>query len=264
VDKALKHRVNAARVAVRSQVEFFNKLRGQVASDWKADETRVTFADFAISEKILTELGRDFPGDQFLSEESVLPDEKVSVESRYLWILDPIDGTNNYALGMPSCAISLALLKDGDPVYGFIYDGSSDQMLEGGPGKGIRIDGRKYSPPQRDFDRKSGIVAVHFPLHGGRSGMLTELLEGYRLRSLGSAALHLAYVALGRIDGSLDEKVQIWDIAAAICLLLAAGMEIRFLDASPFPLQSFQMKGPSLRYFAGTPEFLERMENWLG
>jgi myo-inositol-1(or 4)-monophosphatase len=264
VDTALRHRVNAARVAVRGQVDFFNQLRGQVDSEWKADETRVTFADFAISEKIITGLGRDFADDQFLSEESVLPDELIPVEAKYLWVLDPIDGTNNYALGMPSCAISLALLKEGKPVYGFIYDGSTNQLVEGGPGHGIRIDGRKHVSPKRTFDRKSGIVALHFPLPEGRSGILAELLDGYRIRSLGSAALHLTYVALGRVDGSFDEKVRLWDIAAGVCLLLAAGMEIRFLTDDPFPVHGFHMNSPSLRYFAGSPAFLAKMENWLG
>jgi myo-inositol-1(or 4)-monophosphatase len=245
-------------------VDFFNKLRGQVSSEWKADDTRVTFADFAISEKVFAELNRAFPGDQFLSEESVLPDEAIPLESRYLWVLDPIDGTNNYALGMPSCAISLALLKDGLPVYGFIYDGSTDQLVEGGAGRGIRINGRKFTAPERSFDRKSGIVALHFPLGQGRAAQLSGMLEHYRVRSLGSAALNLAYVALGRVDGALDECVRLWDLAAAVCLLEASGLEIRFLDESPFPVKSLQLKGPVLRYAAGVPAFLEKVENWLG
>lgn len=264
MDKALRHRVNAGRVAVRSQVDFFNKLRGQVASEWKADDTRVTFADFAISEKIFHELTRAFPDDQFLSEESVLPDEAIPVESRYLWILDPIDGTNNYALGMPSCAISLALLKDGQPIYGFIYDGSTGQLVEGGPGKGIRIDGRKFTAPERIFDPKSGIVALHFPLAPGRASGMEGLLEGYRVRSLGSAALNLTYVALGRVDGAIDECLRLWDLAAAASLLAASGRELRFLGESPFPVKSLQLKGPVLRCMAGVPAFLGKAEKWLG
>jgi len=264
VDKALRHRVNAARVAVRNQVDFFNQLKGQVASDWKADDTRVTFADFAISEHLFSELRRSFAEDDYLSEESVPMDEVVTIESRYAWILDPIDGTNNYALGMPSCAISLALLKAGNPVYGLIYDGGTGELLEGGPGHPVLVNGRKVHPLPGKFDLRDGLVALHFPLPEGRVGQLKPLLERYRIRSLGSAALHLAYVALGRIDGSMDERVRAWDIAAAVCLVLAAGLEIRYPDGNPFPLRQVDMQGAFIRYLAGTPAFLQSMENWLG
>jgi len=264
VDKALKHRVNAARVALRNQTEFFSNLRGQVSSEWKADDTRVTFADFAITEKLFAELRRSFPGDQLLSEESVPMDEVVELDSRYAWVLDPIDGTNNYALGMPCCAISLALLKEGRPVYGLIFDGGTGELLEGGPGQPLRVNGRKVTRLPGNFDRRGGMVALHFPLPAGRARQLEYLMEHYRVRSLGSAALHLAYVALGRIDGALDERVRPWDIAAAVCLLEAAGVAIHYLDEQPFPLQKLEMQGPFIRYMAGTTDFLKSMENWLG
>ena len=104
----LKHRVNAARVAVLDQVEFFTRYFGEVNSEWKPDDTRVTFADFAISERIIAELRSSFPEDDFCSEESNPQDECITLSGKYAWILDPIDGTNNYALGIPMCAISLA------------------------------------------------------------------------------------------------------------------------------------------------------------
>ena len=261
MDKALRHRVNAARVAVRNQVAFFDEWHGQVTSDWKADDTRVTFADFAITEKLFAELRRSFPEDQFISEETVIPDEEVAIESRYLWILDPIDGTNNYALGMPSCAISLALFKDGWPLYGLVYDGGTGELLEGGPRQSLLVNGRRFIPLEQAFPAGSGLIALHFPLPEHRVRDLHGLLHRYRVRSLGSAALHLAYVALGRLDGVLDEKIRIWDIAAGTCLLQASGRQIRFLGGDPFPLTRFSMKDPHLRYFAGNPAFLAEMEN---
>lgn len=256
--------MNAARVAIRNQTAFFQQQLGQVASEWKADETRVTFADFAISEKICSELGRTFADDQILSEESGPMDEVIPVDSRYTWILDPIDGTNNYALGLSSCAISLALLKQGVPVYGLIYDGSRDELIEGGPGHGLRINNRKFVPPLRPEAGKDQIVALHFPLTPNRASQLAPLLESVRIRSLGSSALHLAYVALWRLDGAIDEKVRVWDIAAAVALLEAGGRSIRYLSGSPFPMTTFALQGPYLQYVAGSPEFLTRTENWLG
>jgi len=233
---------------------------GRVSSDWKADDTRVTFADFAISEKLFAELRGSFATDQFISEESHPLDETILLDTKYVWILDPIDGTNNYAIGMPGCAISLALLKDGMPAYGMIYDGGTGELIEGGPMHGVRIDGRKVTPPARTFDTRTGMVALHFPLPKGRTEALKPLLESYRVRSLGSAALHLAYVALGRLDGAIDERVRLWDIAAAACLLEAAGLKIRYLDGSPFPVKSLAMSGPFIRYIAGNESFLSYVE----
>lgn len=264
MDTALRHRVNAARIAVRNQAGFFQELFGQVASEWKADETRVTFADYAITEKLFAELRRTFSEDQFLSEESVPMDEVVELNSRYVWILDPIDGTNNYALGMATCAISLALLKEGVPIYGIVYDGSTGQLVEGGPGHGIRIDGRKFKPVKRVFDERSSIIGLHFPLPENRAAALAPLIEKYRVRSLGSAALQLLYVALGRIDASIDEKVRIWDIAGAVAILGAAGIEIHFLSEPPFPCNQLDMQASFIRYIAGSKEILTQLENWLG
>ena len=260
----MRHRVNAARVAIRNQTAFFTQQHGHVISEWKADDTRVTFADFAISEKIPGELRKDFPEDQFFSEESVFIDEEVPLTSRYAWVLDPIDGTNNYALGMPSCAISLALLKQGQPLYGLVYDGSTRELIEGGPGFSLLINGKKHLHPGRPFEARTSIVGLHFPLPAGRAGQLRELMESYRIRSLGSAALHLTYVALGRLDGSLDEKVRLWDVAAAHALIQSAGLGIEYLDGSPFPVVSFGMGEGHLRYLAGSPGFLAAMQNWLG
>jgi len=264
MDTALRHRVNAARVAIRHQTEFFKKQLGQVASEWKADDTRVTFADFAISENLFAELRHSFPDDQFFSEESGPLDEVVPVESRYAWILDPIDGTNNYALGLSSCAISLALLKQGSPVYGLIYDGSTDELLEGGSGNGILVNGRKHVPTQKEAGDHCRIVALHFPLPENRSTQLSQLLETTRVRSLGSAALHLAYVALGRLDGAIDEGIRLWDIAAAVALLEAGEASIKYLSGDPFPVDTLERQGASIRYVAGQDSFIKAVENWLG
>ena len=130
-DSGLRHRINAGRVAVRDQIAFFGRQFGQVASEWKEDDTRVTFADFAISEKLFAALRRDFAGDDFCSEESSPLDEELVLDADFGWMVDPVDGTNNYALGFPICAISLALLHRGTPVYGF-YDHSTGFLYEVG------------------------------------------------------------------------------------------------------------------------------------
>src|SRR5580700_9163173 len=105
----LVSRIEAAQRAVLSQTELFHREFGRAKSNWKTDGTRVTPVDIAISENIFRELGALFPGDQFFSEELADAGAPIPATARLAWVLDPIDGTNNYALGIPYCAISLGL-----------------------------------------------------------------------------------------------------------------------------------------------------------
>ncbi|MDP0499216.1 MAG: inositol monophosphatase family protein [Verrucomicrobiota bacterium JB022] len=264
MDKVLRHRVNAGRVAVQQQVDFFRKQFGQVPSEWKEDETRVTFADFAISERVFTELRNSFPEDDYCSEESNPLDEVSTLHARYAWVLDPIDGTNNYALGIPFCAISLALLKDGVPVYGILYDFSQDWILEGGPGHGLWRNGKRFTPPPHAFERKDGVVGLHFPIPDRFYDAMRPLLTRYRARVMGSGALNLAYTALGLMDGCIDFKVKVWDIAAASALVAAVGGQIHYLQGPAFPLKHFHVRSPLVPYVGGSAAFCDWVAQNIG
>lgn len=260
MDKSLRHRINAGREAVKNQLRFFRQQFGAVLSEWKADDTRVTFADFAISEKIFQELRQSFPDDHFCSEESNPSDEITRFTSRYAWVLDPIDGTNNYALGVAFCAISLALLRDGKPVYGLIYDFSRDELIQGGPGLGLLRGNTSWKLKESlTIEERSAVVGVHFPLPANQLETFAPMLSKLRLRSLGSGALNLAYTAMGVLDGCIDFKVKVWDIAAAAALMSAVGREIRFLRNEPFPLAEFHADALGIAYVAGSPAFMD----WL-
>lgn len=253
---ATRHRINAGRVAVQAQVDFFRRQFGIVASDWKADDTRVTFADFAISEKLFAELRGSFPHDDYCSEESSPEDELLALESEFCWVLDPIDGTNNYYFGLPMCAISLALLRHGEPIYGFVYDLARDALIEGGPEFGVMDGPNRVAMKTAPLDRHS-IIALHFPFGPGETAALREWIETYRVRSFGSSTLAMTYAALGKIDGCLDTRVKVWDIAAAHALILGAGGDFHWFDASPFPLKTFHVEQPKLRFAAGSTAFVE-------
>ncbi len=255
MDTAIRHRVNAARVAVQNQIDLFREQFGQVTSEWKEDHTRVTFVDFAISEHVFAELRRFFPRDDYCSEEANPADEIQTVGSKYTWVIDPIDGTNNYALGIPFCAISLALLKNGHPVYGFVYDFAGARLIEGGAGFGLQINKRKFSGTARPFRPREGVIGLHFPLPEDRYRALEPLLTTYRVRSFGSGTMNLAYTALGLLDGCIDFRIKVWDIAAATAFVAAAGRSIRFLEDRPFPLREFHVNLPFTPYFAGSDEF---------
>lgn len=253
-DGQLRHRINAGRVAVKDQAAFFGRQFGQVASEWKEDDTRVTFADFAISEKLFAALRRDFAGDDFCSEEASPLDEVLELEAPFTWVVDPIDGTNNYALGFPVCAISLALLHEGEPVYGFIYDHSTGALLEGGPGFGVLRNQKTVNRGRMAADAQT-MLGLHFPIDVELLDRLKPLLAKYRVRCLGSGALTAAYVATGYLTGVVDFRVKVWDIAAAYALCLGAGLTFEFLGASPFPLKTFHPQVDFCPYLAGTESF---------
>jgi myo-inositol-1(or 4)-monophosphatase len=258
LDAQLRHRINAGRVAVRDQIAFFGRQFGEVSSEWKEDDTRVTFADFAISEKLFAELRRDFPEDDFCSEESNPLDETLSLESRFAWVVDPIDGTNNYALGCSFCAISLALLLNGVPVYGFIYDHSTQDLLEGGAGYGLLCNQKKVDRNATIADAQT-MIGLHFPMSPEQLQPLGNLLAKYRVRCIGSGALTAAYVATGYLSGVVDYRVKVWDIAAAYALCQAAGVHWQFTANCPFPLKSFHPKMDFSPFYAGSESFIEEL-----
>jgi myo-inositol-1(or 4)-monophosphatase len=258
IDLQMRHRINAGRVAIREQIAFFDRQFGQVVSEWKADDTRVTFADFAISEKLISALRRDFPVDDYCSEESSPLDEVAQLNARYAWVIDPIDGTNNYALGFSVCAISVALLYQGMPVYGFIYDHSSQSLLEGGPKYGLLKNQKKFNRDALAAQAQT-MVGLHFPVEVQCLQTLQPLLLKYRVRCLGSGALTAAYVATGYLTGVLDHRVKHWDIAAAYALCAAVGIKFNFLGESPFPLKTFHPQANFCPYYAGTESFSQEL-----
>ena len=262
-DLQLRHRINAGRVAVKAQTAFFGRQFGQVASEWKADDTRVTFADFAISENVFAALRRDFAEDDYCSEEANPLDEVLTLGAGFAWVIDPIDGTNNYALGFPVCAISLALLHDGMPVYGFIYDYSTDALLEGGAGFGLQRNQKTMNRDRMAADAQT-MLGLHFPIDLELLDKLKPLLAKYRVRCLGSGALSAAYVATGYLTGVVDFRVKVWDIAAAYALCAGAGVAFRFLEASPFPLRAFHPQTDFCPYLAGTDAVCEELQCQLG
>lgn len=255
-------RIAAAQVAVMSQTELLHREFGRAKSEWKSDGTRVTAVDVAISENIFRALGAQFPADQYFSEELAETDAPIPVSSRFFWVLDPIDGTNNFALGIPHCAIALALCENGEPVYGFVYDLSRRTLMQGGPGFGVRDGEREVKVSTAPFSRET-LVGFHSPFDKTLLPMASGVLGAFKIRGLGSATLHLAYVAAGILDGCVDYNVKIWDLAAAIPLVRAAGGEVRFLNGEQLPMKIFDLKMKRIIYVAGIPRMCSHLQELM-
>jgi myo-inositol-1(or 4)-monophosphatase len=254
----IEMRIEAAKAAVQAQIGALHDGFRRAASSWKADGTRVTTADLAISGAILRDLLDRFPGDQAFSEEMPGADRPIAVTARYCWVLDPIDGTNNYAAGIPICAISLALLEDGAPVYGVVYDLARRTLVHGGPERGVFDGDQPARVNARDPDSTS-LIGIHSPYDPTFAGQAESVIREFKLRGLGSSTLHLAYVGIGLLDGVVDHNVRVWDIAAAHAIAVGGGAEVRYLRNPPFPLRAFAVTAPRIHYVAGNPATCARL-----
>jgi len=252
-------RIDAACAAVRAQTEALHDGFRRAASSWKADGTRVTAADLAISAALLGELRGRFPDDQAFSEEMPGADRPIPVTARFCWVLDPIDGTNNYAAGIPFCAISLALLERGEPVYGVVYDLARRTLIHGGPGRGA-FDGDRPARVAAGQPDAGSLIGIHSPYDPAFAPQAEAVIRAFKLRGLGSSTLHLAYVGIGLLEGVVDHNVRVWDIAAADAIARGGGADIRYLRNPPFPLRAFSVGAPRIHYVAGNPAVAARLE----
>ncbi len=256
-DDAFRERIVAGKAAVLAEVAFFRENFGQAVTQWKSDGTRVTNVDLAISKNIFDALGASFPHDDYCSEESEGASESRPLEAEFAWVLDPVDGTNNYAVGIPECGISLGLLRDGMPVFGFIYDHGRDILLQGGPGFGSFEGNDAIRAAHDALVNEKMTFCMHFPIPPDALDQLRGRLSEWRIRCPGSAAVGLANVAAGRMDGSLEFRSKPWDCAAGHPICLGAGAEFHFLGESVFPMRSFSTAMPSCPFFVGTERFCE-------
>lgn len=255
-------RIDAGKAAVLSQTELLHREFGRAQSLWKSDGTRVTPVDIAISENIVRALQSRFADDQFFSEELTGSDKPIPVTARFSWVLDPIDGTNNYATGIAHCAISLALLENGVPVYGIIYDLSRRVLMHGGPNFGV-WDGDRAASVKTTPPNPQSLLGFHSPYDKAMAAHAQIIVENFKIRGLGSSTLHLAYVAVGILDGTVDHNVKVWDIAAAVPLCLAGGGQVEFLNGEQFPMLQFDLKMARIQYIAGSAQMCRRLRELL-
>ena len=246
-----------------AETELMHREFGRARSEIKHDGTKVTVVDIAISEHIQAAITRQFAEDQFFSKELAPQGTVTPVTSRFSWMLDPIDGTNNYINGISHCAISLALLENGSPAYGVVYDLGRRVLIHGGPGRGV-WEGSQAVRPRGEAPNSHSLVGFHSPVDKGHAVEGKKLIENFKIRGLGSSTLHLAYLAVGLLDGVMDHNNKIWDIAASCALCAEAGIQIDYLENPPFPLREFTLKAPRIQYAAGLPAMTRRLREVIG
>jgi myo-inositol-1(or 4)-monophosphatase len=263
VDEELRTRIVAGRESVLQQVEYFRRNFGLAQSRWKKDGTRVTDVDEAISTEMFDFLSAQFPEDDYCSEESADTPEPVPLAGEFAWVLDPVDGTNNYAVGVPECGISLGLLRHGVPVYGFIYDYGRDNLLQGGQGTGS-MEGSTPVHAASDLVNEKLTFCMHFPIPTDDLDALRGVLQEWRIRCPGSAAMGLANVATGRLDGCLEFRSKPWDCAAGYAICEGAGAKFFFVRDPAFPMTTFSPSMGACPFRVGSALFHEKVCQALG
>lgn len=198
----------------------------------------VTEADRLSESLIVGRIRRAFPGHGILTEES-----PETAGNGYRWIIDPLDGTTNYAHGYPVFCVSIALEVEGRIRYGCVYNPMLDELFFAEQGVGAFLNGRRLGVSSTT-DLSHSLLATGFPYDLREEGnnninyFETMILNTRAVRRAGSAALDMAYVAAGRFDGFWEIKLMPWDMAAGWILIEEAGGIVTDLDGHPFHLDS--------------------------
>ncbi|MFN6977780.1 MAG: inositol monophosphatase family protein [Gemmobacter sp.] len=216
--------IKAARKAARSLVKDFREVENlQVSSKGPGDF--VSRADREAERIIKEELLGGRPTYGWLGEET---GGAAGEDPTRRWIVDPLDGTTNFLHGLPHWAISIALEHRGDVVAGVVYDPAKDEMFWAEKGQGAWMNDRRMRVSGRK-EMIEAIFATGVPF-GGRGTLPATLQDLARLmpvcagvRRWGAAALDLAYVAAGRLDGYWERGINAWDMAAGMILVREAG-----------------------------------------
>ena len=200
----------------------------------------VTQADFASDKAIRKVIKTAFPEHGIVSEE----DEEIISASEYKWIIDPIDGTVNFANGIPICCVSIGLEYKGEMLMGAVYNPNMDEFYLAEKGKGATLNGQKISVSKKTEVLKSCLV-TGFPYtyledENGPLQVFSRLIKkGIPVRRLGSAALDLCWVAAGRFDGFYEHQLHAWDSAAGFLIVEEAGGKVTNLKGDKYSPYQF-------------------------
>jgi len=185
----------------------------------------VTEVDRAAEQAIISTLKTAYPNHSILAEESGASD---AGDPDYLWIIDPLDGTTNFIHGFPQFAVSIGLKHRGHITQAVVYDPSRNELFTATRGRGAFLNDRRLRASKRD-QLHDCLIGTGFPFR--RIELLEEYVEGFKrvanntagVRRAGAAALDLAYVAAGRLDGFWEFGLSPWDVAAGSLLIVEAG-----------------------------------------
>ena len=258
----LQYATELARGAGKIILEHYGKVERLTKTHAAANEEAVTDADRASQRFIVAGLRRRFPKDGVIGEESETG-ESITFECEHPrgrnWVIDPIDGTNNFIAGLGNFCVCIGLLDEGFPVLGVVYDVTRDLVYAAARGQGAWCGSAKLEAPQTPLSDASMIMFTSNLLDS--SGRCPDWAcrylaqQTWKLRILGSAALEATYVAAGVAHGAVTVNGKLWDVAAAAALVLEAGGVMTDLKGSAiFPFDLAHYNGAKVPFLAAGPQ----------
>jgi len=249
----------AVEIAREAGMLLKNRLNSEHTIDYKGEINLVTEADKISEGMITSKITSLFPDHDILAEEFTY----TTRGSDFTWIIDPLDGTTNYAHGYPFFCVSIALQKLDTLIVGIIYDPMLNEMFVAEKGKGAFLNDRAIHVSNTNRVIK-GLLATGFPYdireesHNNLNYFNTMIMKAQAIRRAGSAALDLAYVAAGRFDGFWELKLNPWDIAAGWLLVEEAGGIVTDMQGKDYYLESPSILASNGRIHKQMMDVLER------
>ena len=236
----LNFAIQTARAAGHLLAERFGRA---LSISNKSELDLVTEADLASERLIIERIKTFYPRHSILAEESgaSAPAEQ-DAQSEWRWIVDPLDGTTNYAHGYPCFCVSMGLAHKGRLELGVIYDPVRDELFTAERGQGAALNGRRIQVSQTRT-LNSALLCTGFPYDVRERSEFARhftnfIMNAQAVRRDGSAALDLAYVACGRFDGFWEEGLHPWDVAGAVLMIEEAGGRVSHYDGTAFDIYS--------------------------
>ena len=217
--------IKAVETGAAIMKEYFDQ--SFIISNKEGINNLVTEVDHKSEEAIFKVIKEQFPEHYILSEEA----GEIIQDSNYKWIIDPIDGTVNYANRIPICCVSIGIEKDGKMILGAVYNPFIGELFFAEKGKGATLNNKTIHVSNK-VDVKTSCLVTGFPYTyldeaNGPLQVFDKLIrKGVPVRRLGSAAIDLCWVAMGRFDGFYEHQLQAWDSAAGFLMVEEAGGKV--------------------------------------
>jgi myo-inositol-1(or 4)-monophosphatase len=227
--------VEATQAGAAEIMRFFQQ--SFTVSNKEGVNNLVTEADHASEKAILSVIKRNFPDHQILAEES----GALSQNSEFKWVIDPIDGTVNFAQGIPLNCVSIGIEHKGDIVMAAVYNPHLNEFFFAEKGKGATLNDKPIRVSQKSVTLHSCLVTGFPYTYINESNGPLEVFErfvrkGVPVRRLGSAAIDLCWVACGRFDGFFEQKLEPWDSAAGFLIVEEAGGRVTDFKGDAFSI----------------------------
>ncbi len=234
----LETAIDIARNAGQILLKYMSPIHKDKHIEYKAEIDLVTDADFKSQEYIVNTLSTRFPGHGILAEEGI--DAQAGCDC--VWVIDPLDGTTNFAHGYPIFSISIGLLCEGQVTIGVVYDPCRDELFSAERFEGACLNGKEIKV-SRIHELDKALLVTGFPYWTrDNPGKLFDMFREFTVtaqgvRRAGSASLDLCHVACGRLDGFWEAGLKSWDTAAGSLILTEAGGTLSKFNGTVFDIE---------------------------